>query len=225
VKCEQWFDAISALADGEDPGVDERLLETHLAGCPTCRGRREQFDQLRRVSRVESARPMADLSGRIVKAAALADRTARWVGVRVLLLAIGLYVIGMALSDLFPHNGPGETMHATRHLGAFSLAYGVVLLVVVVRPARARTVLPVGVTLAIALVITAAVDIAEGRIPLSTETLHLPELVSVFLVWLLAVPALYGTGPSLRRNARPPTSLRLVGQQGDEGSEASTDAG
>ena len=63
------------------------------------------------------------------------------------------------------------------------------LLVVVVRPARARAMLPVAAVLAGALAITALVDLARGEVPLMGETSHLPELISVLLLWLLAVPA------------------------------------
>lgn len=224
VRCEHWFEAISALADGEDPGVDEHLVEAHLAGCAACRAYSEQFERLRRVARVESARPMADLSGRIVKAAALADRAGRWVGIRVLLVAAALYIVVESLGDLFVADGSGEAVHATRHLGAFTLAYGVALLVVVARPTRARTVLPVGATLGVALVITAAVDIAEGRVPLSGEALHLPELASVGLLWLLAVPALHRPGRTGHVRGGASASLRVVGR--DAGArEASSGTG
>jgi len=56
--------------------------------------------------------------------------------------------------------------------------------------------LPVAAVLAAALVITAAVDLADGRIPLAGEALHVPEVLSVLLVWLLASP---GRRPRIRR--------------------------
>ena len=68
-----------------------------------------------------------------------------------------------------------------------SLAVG--LLVVVARPARARTMLPVATVLAGALFITAVIDLVNGKVPLIDETSHLPELLSVVLIWLLAVPS------------------------------------
>ena len=85
--------------------------------------------------------------------------------------------------------------HAARHLGAFTLAYAVGLVTVVVRPARARTMLGVGVVLTGALFITGIVDVAQGRVPWLGEAAHIPELISVGLLWVLARP------PSLR--ARP----------------------
>ena len=48
--------------------------------------------------------------------------------------------------------------------------------------------LPVAAVLSGALVITSVVDLSQGRIPLVDEAAHLPELVSVVLLWLIAVP-------------------------------------
>jgi hypothetical protein len=91
--------------------------------------------------------------------------------------------------------------HGARHLGAFTVAYGVGLLVVAARPARARTMLPIAGVLAGALLITALVDLANGRIPLVGEARHLPEIASVVLVWLLAVPR------GVRIRSRPLSTL------------------
>ena len=97
----------------------------------------------------------------------------------------------------------GASAHAARHLGAFTAAYGVGLLVVAVRPARARAMLPVAAVLAGALVITAVVDLVDGRIPLVGEAQHLPEVLSVVLVWLLAIPS-----PRRARPAAAPSRRR-----------------
>jgi len=69
------------------------------------------------------------------------------------------------------------------------VSYGVALFVVVVRPARARSILPVALVLAGAQVLGAVVDLATGRIPLFGEARHLPQVISVFLIWFLAVPS------------------------------------
>ena len=62
------------------------------------------------------------------------------------------------------------------------------MLVVVVRPARARAVLPVALVLAGALVITAIIDLVDRRIPLTGGATHLPELLSVVTPGLLTRP-------------------------------------
>ena len=101
---------------------------------------------------------------------------------------VAIEIVALSLPALVLGDEQDTSAHGARHLGAFAVAYGVGLLVVVARPARARTMLPVAAVLAGALLITAVVDLANGRIPLVGEAWHLPEIVSVALIWLLAVP-------------------------------------
>ena len=76
--------------------------------------------------------------------------------------------------------------------------------------------LPVAAVLAGALVITALVDLLDGRIPLVGEAQHLPEVLSVVLVWLLAIPSPRRTA---RRSGPPlPSSLRVVTDERRTGS-------
>lgn len=184
--CAEWITAISAEADGEDPGVDPRLLAAHLDSCPSCRGFRADVLGLRRATAVSQAPEMPDLSKRVSKLNAVADRASRWWVVRVLLAMVAATILVLAVPELLGHGG--ESVHEARHVGAFSVAYAVALLAVVARPARARAIFPVTLVLAGALLITAIVDVVEGHVPLVNETAHIPELVSVALVWLLARP-------------------------------------
>jgi cell division protein FtsW (lipid II flippase) len=131
---------------------------------------------------------MPDLSRRITKMNAAADRASSWGVARLLLAVVAVEVIALSLYALIVGTETEDARHAARHLGSFSLAYGVMLVLVVMRPARARTALPVVMVVAGALVITAIVDLATGSIPLVDEALHIPEVVSVVLIWLLAVP-------------------------------------
>lgn len=204
--CERWREAISAAADGEDPGVDERLLAAHLGRCADCRAFAAQVDADRARWRLRPAEPMPDLAPRVTKWAAVLDRAGRWSVVRALLAVVAIEIVAFSLPALVLGDEQQTSAHAARHLGAFTAAYGVGLLVVVVRPARARAMLPVAAVLAGALVITAIVDLVDGEVPLLGETQHLPEVLSVVLIWLLAVP-------SRRRAARlapPQPRLRVV---------------
>ncbi len=184
--CERWRDALSARADGEPLGVDERLLDAHLRRCLMCRS--VAATTWSAVAPRRAGRPPQDLAGRIVRRAALADRASTSSIVRALLAVVAVEIIVVSVPELLG-DGQATSTHAARHLGAFAVAYGVGLLVVVARPARARTMLPVAAVLAGALVITAVVDLTQRRIPLVGEAAHLPEVVSVVLVWLLAVPS------------------------------------
>ena len=74
--------------------------------------------------------------------------------------------------------------------------------------------LPVAAVLAGALVITAVVDLVDGRVPLVGEAQHLPEVVSVVLVWLLAVPG--AAPPGALAGAEPATRLCASSVPGDD---------
>jgi hypothetical protein len=58
--------------------------------------------------------------------------------------------------------------------------------------------LPVAAVLAGALLITAVIDLLNGNVPLTGEATHLPELISVFLIWMLAVPSGRRAKPAAR---------------------------
>ena len=188
VACERFVEAISAVIDGEDPGIDVRLIDAHVTRCPSCRAFQESMQGVRRRMVVREVTATPDVSQRVSKLAAVADRAAAWQVPRVLLAVVAVEVVVLSMGDLFADGTDTQAVHSARHLAAFSMAYAVLLVLVVMRPARARTALPVAGVLALAILITAAADLIAGRIPLAGETLHIPEILSVLLIWLLAVP-------------------------------------
>ncbi len=211
--CDHWQSAISALADGEDPGVTPRLLDAHLATCGSCRAFRSFTEANLGRTRIQLTPEMPDLSRRVVKLNRLADRASRWGVLRAMLAVAALEVIIFSLRALVLGQGEDSSVHAARHLGAFTVAYGVGLLVVAVRPARARTMLPVAIVLAGALAITALIDMVNGEVPLLSEATHLPELISVILVWLLAIPS----PRRAERGSVRKVGLRAVNNEGAPG--------
>lgn len=218
--CDRYRDAISAIVDGEDPGLDRRIVEAHLSHCADCATFRSSSEAVRRRLRVAAVEPDAveshgrdshgrdshvDVSRRIARLAAAADRSGSRRGVRLLLVVVAAEIMIISVVDLArAGGGPGE-VHGVRHLAAFTIAYAVLLVVVAVRPARARTALPVAAVLAGALAISAVVDLVSGRIPLVDEAMHLPEIVSVLLIWMLAT-----TQHDERSRRAAPTELRVV---------------
>lgn len=217
MNCDQWREAISASVDGEEPGVDQRLVDAHLSRCVECRAFRTVVEQSRRASLAQPALPMPDLPRRVTKLAGIADRAARWSVARALLAVVALEIIGFSLPALVLGDEQNTSTHSARHLGAFTAAYGVGLLVVVARPARARTMLPVASVLAGALVITAVVDLVNGHIPLVSESQHLPEVLSVLLIWLMTVPAPRRRTRIRDRSGFEAAGLHLVEKQRDAG--------
>lgn len=182
MSCVRWQEAISAIADGEDPGVDLRLLETHLEGCAACTHYRAALDAGRSRERLAPAPTVRDVSRDVARAAAGADRAGHPAVLRGLLAVVAAVVVVVALADLVGGD------HEARHVGAFGFAYGVGLFAVALRPARARTMLAVGMVVAAALALSTVVDVARGATGATGEAAHLPELASVPLLWLLARP-------------------------------------
>ena len=214
--CERWRDAISCITDGEPSDIDPELVAAHVAKCPACQTFEADAERTRRILRVQPAPTMPDLAPRIVKLHRMSERIGRWSFARTVLAVVAVEIVVLSVPDLVLGDQDDVTAHAARHLGAFSVAYAVALLVVVVRPARARTVLPVALVLAGMLSITAIVDVIGGHVPLVREAQHLPEVLSVILVWLLASPA---PRRAVGGRAAPPRprSLRVVDDERQTG--------
>lgn len=177
VTCDMVVEFLSANADGDPTATDQRFVAAHLEVCGDCARIARSMSSLRELTAIDlpGARRSSDRLGR------LAERTARWGVARGLVALASAQILVVSIMDLV-----GSGSHEARHLAAFTLAYGLLLASVAHRPARARTALPVSALLGATLVITAVVDLLAGRIPLSGEALHLPEVVSVVAVGVLA---------------------------------------
>jgi predicted anti-sigma-YlaC factor YlaD len=187
--CDPWLEAISARADGEPPPIDHRLVDAHIATCSTCRAFAANVHDLRRAAALDVAAPMPDMAGQVVNAARIADRGSVWWVLRLGLGVVAIQVLVLSAPGLFLGHSSGSDAHAARHLGSFAVAYAIGLLVVALRPAKARGMLPLAAALAGCLAITAIIDISDGRTPMVAEFHHIPEIIGLVLVWLLARPA------------------------------------
>jgi len=198
VTCEPWREAISARADGEPETIEPRLVDAHLLGCAECRAFAENVHALRRAAAIDVVPPLSDLSGHVVKAVRAADRGSVWWVLRLALGVVAVQVIVLSLPALLLGHSTGSNAHAARHLGSFSIAYAIGLLVVALRPAKARGMLPVAAALAGCLAITTVIDVVNGRVPIVAEVRHLPEVVGLVLLWVLAVPKRLPDSPVTR---------------------------
>ncbi|MGD9702709.1 MAG: zf-HC2 domain-containing protein [Acidimicrobiia bacterium] len=212
VSCSAWRDAISAIADGEEPELDARLVSAHVARCPSCAAFQEDVHRLSRHAGTEQAAQMPDLAPTVVKAAQVADRLSVWWVLRLGLIIVAVQISVFAAPALLFGETTDTGEHAARHLGSFALAYAIGLVVVAMRPAKARGMLPMATALAACLAITAVIDVARGRSPIIGEVAHLPELMGLVFVWLLAAaPRRAAPTPS---SAAPPR-LRVVDRNAD----------
>ncbi len=214
--CGEVVESISALADGEASVLDRTAIGLHLGGCSECRVFAESIPDRERGFVVDSAPTMPDLGPSIASRSARAERRQGWGVTRLALALVAVSVVALSLPALFLGEDGAAPSHEARHLGAFSMAYGIGLMVIVYRPSRARAFLLVTMLLATSLIITAIFDVAQGNIPLSGEVIHVPEVASLVLVWLLARQR---PGSHLGETDRADpaiVALRLIDEPGDE---------
>lgn len=164
--------------------MSPELIDAHVDRCPGCQQFRDLSHDLRRAQVHEAVR-QPDLAPTVVKTAKLMDGTRTWSIARGVLAVCALEVLFFSLRELLS----AGSNHDIRHLGAFSIAYAAVMFVVVFRPARARTMLPVALMLGAAIGLSAIFDVVAGHVPLVGEMVHIPELIGVVTIWLLSIPS------------------------------------
>jgi predicted anti-sigma-YlaC factor YlaD len=184
IECAEAQAEISARLDGE-PSRSDGALDDHLAGCADCRAFESGAAALRRAAIGPAPSPGGALTGRVL-AALEPDRstTPQARGIRIALVVVALVQGAVAIPELL-HAGGGLPAHQSRHLGVFSLALAGGFLYTALRPRRAGAMLPIATLLGIGLVVTAVLDAAAGRTPITAESPHLLEVLGLVLVWML----------------------------------------
>ncbi|HEV2309813.1 MAG TPA: zf-HC2 domain-containing protein [Acidimicrobiia bacterium] len=179
--------AISAILDGEVPGVAPTALDQHLAGCAGCRSYRAEAQALRRLVGVRPAPEVPDLTSRVMFALAReqSEPAVSRQGLRIGLAVIALVQLGLSLPALLLGSDAGLPVHQARHLGSFGVALAVGLLVAAWRPGRIAGLLPLATALVICLVGSAIADVATGHAAASSEVTHIVEVLGLVGLWLL----------------------------------------
>lgn len=187
--CDPIREAVSAALDGEQAGLPQAQVDAHLATCAGCRAFAEGAVVLNRSVRVRPAEDVPDLTAAILGPPArprldAAGGAAPPAWARYGLLTVAATVLILALPVLFSGGGP----HDGRDLAAFEVALCAALLLVVWQPQRAAGLLPMGATLAVASLASAAVDVVNGNVGVDAEANHVLVLVGLGLLWVMARP-------------------------------------
>lgn len=195
MSCTQIRDALSARLDGEDPGVDEAALYSHLAGCGECRAFAHEAEELHRVVRLEPAPAIPDLAPAVLAVIgedtrARRHRTPAAAGhdtVQVLRwVLVGLAIVQMAVAiPALLGNDAGLPVHTARHLGSFDLALGFGFLYAAWRPRRISGMLPIVAALVVCLAVSSLLDVASGNTAALGESHHLADFAGLLVMWLI----------------------------------------
>jgi hypothetical protein len=127
------------------------------------------------------------------------------------LVVVALTQLVIALPDLVARTEPGTTAHESRHIGAMAVALALGLLYTAKVPTRAYGILPITAALAATMLGSAIFDGIRGSTSILGESVHVLELVSFVLVWLLA-----GRPGTPRFMRRKPRSIPVIPDRLDE---------
>jgi predicted anti-sigma-YlaC factor YlaD len=227
MQCAQIRVALSAITDGEEPGVGRAEVAAHLAGCEECRAWRSAARDVTEGARAgwASGAEVPDLTAQVLaavasdRAASAARRPAKTpvVGFAhpgVLRWALGISAVAqmlLALPSLVADPTSGNSaLHAGREMASFDVAVAIGFLFVAARPAWARALVPVAVALSGCLLLTSTIDVSDGAAQFGHELNHLLAGVQAGLLWWLARanrtllgPETYSGGGAPERDSRP----------------------
>jgi predicted anti-sigma-YlaC factor YlaD len=217
--CATAREAISAILDQEEPGVDAADLERHLAACPGCRRWQEAAHVVTRQARLEAARlttrPPAEVAA-AVAASMGRDRRGRLSSittVRLSLVAVAVVQLGVTIPLLVLGHDHTAPAHVAHEMGSFDLAVAGGFLVAAWHPSRAagiRTVIGMACAL---LLVTAAIDLATHRTDLGDEAPHVVAVGGWLLLYLLAKWWPSTDGPRTQQSTAPrPARLGVAGR-------------
>ena len=187
--CPQIRFSVSAALDDEDPGLPEVVIQAHLAACARCRTWSVDATEFHRTLRIGPAEMEFNRTEEILAALPLRARVGhtgdRVQPLRLATLLIALVQIVGAVPLLLGHD---EMMHShyARHIGVFSAALAIGLLVVAWRPERARALLPMLAVLVAGLVWSCLDDLISGRAVPGSAIAHGADVAALGVVWMLA---------------------------------------
>jgi len=203
--CDRAREAVSARIDGEDGGVPDVDLATHLSGCAGCRAWEQRAYVVTRRARLGGAFLDHDLSGRVLAVVPLPARRARTVTQRAGLAAIAALQLSITVPLLIFGHDRGAGVHAAHELGSFELALAIAFGVGAIRPAlSAGLAWPCGIA-AGSLVGTAIIDMIGGQTFGVDEAQHLVALAgALLLIWQARTAAAGTAGPASAAIPRQP---------------------
>lgn len=197
MRCDRVREGISALLDGEDPGIEPAALDQHLQSCPGCRRWQDEAARISRMARIrpaEHAEAAPDLASRIMPPSPRVPGLFPLLRVSLLLVALLQLTVGiiglvppLAGHAIHAHLGlggmhlPGMVGHLGNEAAAFNIALGVALAWIAAHPHRARGPLPLLLAFVIVLTGLEALDLAAGRVGWQRLATHLPVVAGLGL--------------------------------------------
>jgi hypothetical protein len=189
-----WWELVSAAADGELDDADQRAALDHAHRCPMCST----------IVTMSATPPIPVAAPDPIDTAALTLRERRWLGgrwTRWLLMIAAIVIVTEAVPTYISGEGLTAEAHAARHLASWQIGFGVGLFVAAWMSRMSQAMLAFAATFAALTIVSKAIDVIGGHRGPWADSVHLVELVAVFLLWRLTPAHLL---PWTRRPSPPP---------------------
>lgn len=186
-----WWEQVSAGADGELAEPERAAADAHAATCASCSASLRATAALRPTPHSAT---VPELSGSaVLDHERLSDQERRWLGgrwARRLLIVAAIIIVVDAIPTYISGEGVSAEAHAARHLAAWQIGFGVGLFVAAWMSRMSHAMLALAATFATLTVIAKGIDVIGGHRGPWADSVHLVELVGVFLLWRLTPPHL-----------------------------------
>ncbi len=189
--CQPFREALSAMLDGEEPGLGPDAVRLHLAGCDACRRWSNDAATLAAAVPLLASAEAPDLTQAVLAQIPPAasgplplDHGLRpW---RLTLAVVALLQLSVALPATLMGTESGSESHLALELGSWDVALAIGFLFAAWRPSRAWGMLPLVAALVACLAATTVVGVAAGQASVLRESGHVLELLGLPLLWVLA---------------------------------------
>lgn len=183
--CPQW-EQVSAALDGELPADASHTALRHAARCPNCRTALDTV--VAPTPNIAVTTPMPSFVSDNVTAQERRWLTGRWT--RWLLLTAAVVIVAEAVPVYIRGDGLDAQTHAARHLAAWQIGFGVGLFVAAWVSRMSHAMLALASSFAVLSATATVINLAYGHSGPLAETVHLIELIAVFLLWRITPPHL-----------------------------------
>ncbi|MEP4590901.1 MAG: hypothetical protein ABJ381_03795 [Ilumatobacter sp.] len=211
MECDAAREVLSAQLD-QEAGVHEvAVANRHLGRCAGCSQWWASVGTVTRTLRVRSAERVPDIA---TPALARSGNVRRWPyqSARASLAVLAVIELVFALTGVLAGRD-ASPIHDSQHLGAFGAAFAAAVLLAAWRPGRARGLMPLALTLGIAIPVFAIIDLVNENLTTGGGIHHVAQMVGLALVWLVSThpTAPAPVRPMPVRRAAPPAHVVSAG--------------
>ncbi|MFN3255361.1 MAG: zf-HC2 domain-containing protein [Ilumatobacter sp.] len=201
MECTTARELLSAQLDQETDTDEAAPANRHLGQCAECSRWWTSVGKVTRTLRVRPAEPIPDIATAAL-ARSRSERQWPYQSARASLAILAAVELVFAMTGVIAGRD-SSPIHDSQHLGAFGAAIAAAVMFVAWRPSRARGLMPIVFTLAIAIPIFAIVDLFNENLTTGGGIHHVVQMVGLALVWVVAARPSALTAPPQPITALP----------------------